>query len=51
MLELDGCLYTLSFKAMYGCVQGSALWYALIRAELESLGYEVGPTDPCVLVK
>lgn len=50
-LETDVCLYTLLLKAMYGCVQASALWYALIKAELESLGYEVGPTDPCVFVK
>jgi hypothetical protein len=51
MLEDDGCIYTLLLKAMYGCVQASALWYALIKAELESLGYGVGPTDPCVFVK
>jgi hypothetical protein len=44
-------IYTLLLKAMYGCVQASALWYALIKAELESLGYEVGPTNPCVVVK
>jgi hypothetical protein len=25
MLESDGCLYTLLLKAMYGCVQASAL--------------------------
>jgi hypothetical protein len=26
----DDCLYTIMLKAMYGCVQASALWYALI---------------------
>jgi len=36
---------------MYGCVQASALWYVMIKAELEKLGYSVGPTDPCVFVK
>ena len=36
---------------MYGCIQASALWYALIRSELESLGYKVGAMDPCVFVK
>jgi hypothetical protein len=51
MLEDDGCIYTLLLNAMYGCVQASAVWYALIKAELESLGYEVGPTDSCVFVK
>jgi len=51
MVEEDGCLYTVLLKAMYGCVQASALWYAMIRAELEELGYSVGPTDPCVFVK
>ena len=48
MLESDGCLYTLLLKAVYGCVQASTLWYVLIRAELESLGYEVGRTPVCL---
>jgi hypothetical protein len=51
MLEPDGCLYTLLLKAMYGCVQASALWYALIRSFLEELGYECSPTDRCVFRK
>jgi len=51
MLELDGCLYTLHLKAMYGCVQASALWYALIRSFLEELDYECSPTDRCVFRK
>jgi hypothetical protein len=51
MLEADGRLYTVLLKAMNGCVQASALWYAMIKAELEKLGYSVGPTDPCVFIK
>jgi hypothetical protein len=51
MLEPDGCLYTLLLKAMYGCVQASALWYALIRSFIEELGYECSPTDRCVFRK
>jgi hypothetical protein len=51
MIEEDGCLYTILLKAMYGCMQASALWYAMIRAELKKLGYSVGPTEPCVFVK
>ncbi len=50
-VETDGCLYTLLLKALYGCVQASALWYALIKSVLIGMGYEVGPTDPCVFVK
>jgi hypothetical protein len=38
-------------KAMYGCVQASALWYALIRYELEKLGYRVSETDACVFAR
>jgi hypothetical protein len=38
-------------KAMYGCVQASALWYALIRSEIEKMGYTVSETDKCVFVK
>ena len=51
MLELDGCLYTLLLKAMYKCVQASALWYALIRSFIEELEYDCSPTDRCVFRK
>jgi hypothetical protein len=47
----DECLYTILLKAMYGCVQASALWYALIRHELEKMEYKVSETDKCVFMK
>jgi hypothetical protein len=47
----DKCLYTILLKAMYGCVQASALWYALIRHELEKMEYKVSETDKCVFMK
>jgi hypothetical protein len=47
----DDSLYTIMLKAMYGCVQASALWYALIRYEIEKMGYQVSETDPCVFAK
>ncbi len=50
-VEADGCLYTLLLKALYGCIQASALWYALIRSVLEEFGYEVSKTDQCVFRK
>jgi hypothetical protein len=45
MLEGDGCLYTLLLKAMYGCIQASALWYELIKVFLVELGFECSETD------
>jgi hypothetical protein len=51
MVEADGCLYTMMLKAMYRCIQASALWYALIRKFLEDLGYKVSETDQCVFWK
>jgi hypothetical protein len=50
-VESGACLYTLLLKALYGCVQASALWYALIKTELVEMGYEVGLTDLCVFIK
>jgi hypothetical protein len=50
-VEEDDCLYTLILKAIYGCVQASALWYALICRTLEEGGYEVSKTDRCVFWK
>ncbi len=37
----DDCLYTVMLKAIYGCVQASALWYTLIRYEIEKMNYLV----------
>jgi hypothetical protein len=51
MVEADGCLYTVMLKAMYRCVQASALWYALIQKRLEDFGYTASETDQCVLRK
>jgi hypothetical protein len=47
----DNCLYTILLKAMYGCVQASALWYALIRRAIEGMNYTVCETDKCVFMK
>jgi hypothetical protein len=47
-IEDDDCLYTLMLKAIYWCVQASALCYALIRRTLEEGGYKVSETDHCV---
>jgi len=51
MVEGDGCLYTLLLKAMYGCIQASALWYELMKSFLVELGYECSGTDQCVFRK
>lgn len=50
-ISTDGCIYTVLLKAMYGCVQASALWYALIRREIEKIGYAVSETNKFVFVK
>jgi len=50
-VESDGCLYTLMLKVMYGCIQASALWYALIKKFLEDQGYQVSETDQCIFRK
>jgi hypothetical protein len=50
-VEEDDCLYTLILKAIYGCVQASALCYALICRTLEEGGYEVSKTDHCIIRK
>jgi hypothetical protein len=36
---------------MYGCVQASALWYALIRSEFKKMDYMVSDTDKHVFIK
>jgi len=51
MLKEDGCLYTLLLKAMYGCIQASALWYELIKSFIVESGYECSEIDRCVFRK
>jgi hypothetical protein len=51
MLEEDGCLYMLLLKAMYGCIQASALWYEPIKSFILELGYKCSKTDRCVFRK
>ena len=36
-------------KAMYGCVQASSLWFALLMKLLLSQGYVASEVDHCVL--
>jgi hypothetical protein len=50
-VEVDGCLYTVMLKAMYGCIQASSLWYQMLRKLLEQRGYEMSQTDHCVFRK
>ena len=45
MVEDDGCLYTLLLKAMYGCIQTSALWYQLIKSFIMQSGYKCSEMD------
>jgi len=50
-IDEDDCLYTLMLKAIYGCIQASALWYALICRTLEEGGYPVSEMDNCIFCK
>jgi hypothetical protein len=50
-VEADGSLHMLMLKEMYGCLQVSALWYALIKKFLEDQGYQVSETNRCVFRK
>jgi len=48
-LQPDGSLLTEMLKAMYGCVQASSLWFALLMKLLLSQGYVASEVDRCVL--
>ena len=41
-------LYVELMKAMYGQLIAALLWYNKFRGDLESIGYEFNPYDPCV---
>ena len=44
-------LYVVMSKALYGMLDSSLLYYKKTRKDLESIGYEVNPYDPCVANK
>ena len=48
-LQPDGSMLTRMLKAMYGCVQASSLWFALLTKLLFAKGYVASETDRCVM--
>ena len=43
--------YVLIEKALYGMLRAALLFYRKLRADLEDMGFEVNPYDPCVANK
>ena len=41
-------LYVQIEKALYGMLRAALLFYRKLRADLEDMGFEVKPYDPCV---
>ena len=41
--------YLKLLQALYGLKQAPRLWYGTLIKELESLGFEVAPTDSCIM--
>ena len=41
-------LYVQILKALYGMLVSSLLFYRKLRKDLESIGFEINPYDPCV---
>ena len=44
-------LYVRLMKALYGLLRSALLFYKKLRADLEKMGFEVNPYDPCVANK
>ena len=42
-------LYVVMMKALYGMLQSSLLYYKKIRQDIEDIGFEINPYDPCVV--
>jgi hypothetical protein len=41
-------LYVEMLKALYGMLQSSLLYYKKFRKDIEEIGFEINPYDPCV---
>ena len=44
-------LYVRLLKALYGLLRSALLFYKKLRGDLERMGFEVNPYDPCVAKK
>ena len=44
-------LYVKVQKSLYGMLKSAPLFYKKLRADLELIGFEVNPYDPCVTNK
>ena len=44
-------LYVQLSKALYGMLRAALLFYKRLRSDLENMGFEVNPYDPCVANK
>ena len=44
-------LYVKLLKALYGLLKSALLFYKKLRGDLENMGFEVNPQDPCVANK
>jgi hypothetical protein len=44
----DKVLYIKMLRAIYGMLQSSLLYYKKFQKDIESIGFEVNPYDPCV---
>ena len=42
-------LYVVMLKALYGMMKSSLLYYLKFRGDLEAIGFQVNPYDPCVV--
>ena len=41
-------IYVIILRALYGMLVASLLWYEKFRKDLESIGFEFNPYDPCI---
>lgn len=51
LVEKSGCLVVALDKALYGCVEASALWFADLCEKLKADGFEQNPYDMCIFNK
>jgi hypothetical protein len=44
-------LYLQLKKALYGCIKSAILWYECFAGQLQKMGFELNPYDPCIANK
>ena len=49
--NVQAIMYVILSRALYAMIRAALLFYRILRSDLENMGFEINPYDPCVANK